>query len=86
MLIITKCHKETFFDCRRMNFMCKESDIRDGIREIFRVADMDIPFSRDYFDMNVEEKSALESMTLEELEDYKLLLEANIAINKKENE
>ena len=37
-------------------------------------------------DMNVEEKSALESMTLEELEDYKLLLEANIAINKKENE
>ena len=36
--------------------------------------------------MNVEEKSALESMTLEELEDYKLLLEANIAINKKENE
>ena len=37
-------------------------------------------------DMNVEEKAALESMTLEELEDYKLLLEANIAINKKENE
>ena len=54
--IVIGLHKETFFDCRRMNFMCKESDIRDGIREIFRVADMDIPFSRDYFDMNVEER------------------------------
>lgn len=36
--------------------------------------------------MSVEEKSGIESMTLEELEDYKSLLEANIAINKKEKE
>lgn len=50
-------YKETFFDCRKINFACKEGDLCEDVRDIGNnIADLDVPFSRDYFDMNVEER------------------------------
>lgn len=54
--IAESLRKETFFDCRRMNFICKEDDIQDRISQVYSIAEMDIPFSREYFSMDVENR------------------------------
>ncbi|MBS7264750.1 MAG: hypothetical protein PUJ72_03480 [Eubacteriales bacterium] len=55
--IVLGLWKETFFDCSKINFVCKDGDLCEDVRDIGNnIADLDVPFSRDYFDMNVEER------------------------------
>lgn len=55
--IVLGLWKETFFDCSKINFVCKDGDLCEDVRDIGNnIAMLDVPFSRDYFDMNVEER------------------------------
>lgn len=55
--IVLGLWKETFFDCSKINFSCKESDLCEDVRDIGNnIAMLDVPFSRDYFRMSVEER------------------------------
>lgn len=45
-----------FFDCTRINFICREEEVRTDIRFYGGILELDAPFERKYFDMNRQEK------------------------------
>ncbi len=54
--LIRKLNNQKFFTCKRINFICKDSNITNKIRNVLGVLEMDVYFDCKYFDMDIQDK------------------------------
>ena len=54
--LVRNIQQKDYFDCRRINFICKEGEIKNRISELDKILEMDVPFDNDYFSWTNEKK------------------------------
>ena len=54
--LVRNIQQKDYFDCRRINFICKEDEIKNRISELDKILEMDVPFDNDYFNWTNEKK------------------------------
>lgn len=54
--VMRAMNAEFDFDCRRINFVCTNKELRKGIRKFESVHELDVPFQMDYFLYTPEQK------------------------------
>lgn len=54
--LVRNIQQKDYFDCRRINFICKEGEIKNRISELDKILEMDVPFDNDYFNWTNEKK------------------------------
>lgn len=56
--ILRAMNREFSFDCKRINFICTNHPLRDGVRKIGSVHEIDVPFNIEYFFFSDKQKEA----------------------------
>lgn len=49
--LVRNIQQKDYFDCRRINFICKEGEIKNRISKLDKILEMDVPFDNDYFNL-----------------------------------